>query len=94
MAKQAGLGMQDVVAHSPFQDALLANIWRTYNTVTEAAVTVGFRSSIMDLLQLREAQAGELLMSKEAMAQAREEATQLEQTLTFLTGTLPPTPNP
>ena len=78
--------LQDTIAHSPFRDDLLSNVWRAFNTASEAAVTVGFRSSILDLLQLREEQAGELLLAQEALSQTREDVSDMENTLASLTG--------
>ena len=67
------------------RDTLLGTIWRAFRATSEAAVTVGFRSTILDLYQLREEQAGELLFTQEALAQAREDHDTLEKSLVFLT---------
>jgi hypothetical protein len=64
----------------------MINIWQAYNTVTEAAVKVGFKSSILDLAQLREDQAGDLLVMRDALTQSLGDATNLEKTLAMITG--------
>jgi hypothetical protein len=65
----------------------MLNLWQVYNTVTEAAVKVGFKSSILDMAQLREQQAGELLVLREALTQSQGDASNLEKTLAMITGT-------
>jgi hypothetical protein len=65
---------------------VLVNVWQAYNAVTEAAVTVGFKSSILDLAQLREEQAAELLVIQEALTQSQGDALNLEKTLAVITG--------
>jgi hypothetical protein len=78
--------MQDCVGHSAFRDTLLVNVWQAFNAVSETAVKVTFKSSILDMAQAREAQAAELLAAHEALAQSRGDAGNLEQALASVTG--------
>lgn len=80
--------MQGCIAHSEEREAVLLNVWQAYNRITEAAVKVGFRSSILDLESLREEQAAELLVVREALAQTQGDAVNLEKTLSMITGTI------
>ena len=50
-------------------------------------MVVGFKSSILDLESLREEQAAELLVVREALAQTRGDAVNLETTLSMITST-------
>lgn len=85
--------MQGCIAHSSERDMVLINVWQAYNRVTEAAVAVGFKSSILDLEALREEQASELLVVREALAQTQGDAVNLEKTLSMITGALPYLPS-
>lgn len=84
-----GERVQELVGQSEFRDNLMLNIWQAYNNVTEATIQVGFKSSILDLAQLREEQAGELLVMREALTQSQGDASNLEKTLAMITGAAP-----
>lgn len=80
--------MQGCIAHSAERDMVLINVWQAYNRITEAAVAVGFKSSILDLEAVREEQASELLVVREALAQTQGDAVNLEKTLSMISGAL------
>lgn len=77
---------QGCIAHSDAREVLLLNVWQAYNCIAEAAVLVGFKSSILDLEAVREEQAAELLVVREALAQTQGDAVNLEKTLSMITG--------
>jgi hypothetical protein len=82
--------VQDSIAHLSCRDAILLNVWQAYNKISEAAVMVGFKSSILGLAGLKEAQAAELLVMHDALTQSQEDTGNLQKTLALITG-MPPT---
>jgi hypothetical protein len=78
--------LQECISHCICKDTIMLNLWQVYNTVTEAATKVGFKSSILDMAQLREQQAGELLVLKEALSQSQGDTSNLQKTLAMITG--------
>jgi hypothetical protein len=80
--------LQDCIAHISSRDAVLLNLWQAYHKISEAAVTVGFKSSILDMAELREAQATELLMMRDALTEAQGDTANLQKTLAVITGEL------
>eukprot|EP00892_Ulva_mutabilis_P002273 jgi/Ulvmu1/12046/UM083_0059.1 len=77
--------LKGCIVNSEERDLVLINVWQAYNRITEAAVAVGFKSSILDLESLREEQAAELLVVREALAQTKGDAVNLEKTLSLVT---------
>jgi hypothetical protein len=78
--------LQECISHCIRKDTIMLNLWQVYNTVTEAATKVGFKSSILDMARLREQQAGELHVLKEALAQSQGDTSNLQKTLAMITG--------
>ena len=78
--------MQESVRHCEHRTTLLLNLWQVFTTVTEAATKVGFKSTILEMAQLREEQAAELLVMRDALAQAQGDAANLQKTLAMITG--------
>lgn len=67
---------------------MLLNVWQAYNKISEAAVAVDFKSSILDMAELKEAQAAELLMMRDALTEAQGDTENLQKTLAVITGVL------
>lgn len=88
MLKLRLITLQDCIAHSAYRDSLLVNLWQAYNAVSETAVKVAFKSSILDMAQLREDQAAELTTMREALTQTQGNASKLERTLALIAGAL------
>jgi hypothetical protein len=78
--------LQDCIAHISNRDAVLLNILQAYNKVSAAAVVVGFKSSILDMAELTEAQAAELMIMRDALTEAQGDSANLQKTLAVVTG--------
>jgi hypothetical protein len=78
--------VQECIAHTASRDAVLLNVWQAYNKISEAAVIVGFKSSILDMAELKEAQAAQLLMMRDALTEAQGDTANLQKTLAVITG--------
>lgn len=78
--------MQDCIAHISNRDAVLLNVWQAYNKISEAAVIVGFKSSILDMVELKEAQAAQLLMMRDSLTESQGDTANLQKTLAVITG--------
>lgn len=79
-------GLQDCISRASTRDAVLLNVWQAYNRISEAAVIVGFKSSILDMADLKEAQAAELLVMRDALTEAQSDTASLQKTLAVITG--------
>lgn len=82
------LASQDCIAHIRSRDAVLLNVWQAYNRISEAAVIVGFKSSILDMAELKEAQAAQLLMMRDALTESQGDTANLQKTLAVITGAI------
>ena len=75
---------QDCIKHISNRDAVLLNVWQAYNKISEAAVAVGFKSSILDMAELKEAQAAQLLMMRDALTESQGDTANLQKTLSLI----------
>ncbi|KAG1659335.1 hypothetical protein FOA52_008389 [Chlamydomonas sp. UWO 241] len=77
--------MQDILHHSEFRVEILGNVWRAFLAIAESALKVAFKSEYLQLFQAQQVTAAELLIAKEALAEARSDSYNTEKALAWLT---------
>lgn len=77
--------MQDILHHSEFRVEILGNVWRAYLKIAESALKVAFKSEYLQLFQSQQITAAELLVAKEALAEAKLDSYNTEKALAWLT---------
>uniref|UniRef100_A0A7R9YWS5 Flagellar associated protein n=1 Tax=Chlamydomonas euryale TaxID=1486919 RepID=A0A7R9YWS5_9CHLO len=77
--------MQDILKHSEFRVEVLGNVWRAFLKIAESALKVAFKSDYLQLFQAQQVTAAELLIAKEALAEARADGYNTEKALAWLT---------
>lgn len=77
--------MQDILNHSEFRVEILGNVWRAYLKIAESALKVAFKSEYLQLFQSQQITAAELLVAKEALAEAKLDSYNTEKALAWLT---------
>jgi len=77
--------MQETFQHSEFRLELLSSVWHAFLHIAEAALKVAFKSDYLRVFQAQQLSAAELLVAKEALAEARQDSYNTEKALAWLT---------